>query len=119
MKRFILLGLLFIITACVNTRDPQYISIDRDGDNKRSCKELEVEYTSNTEIATPKISKNKHDDKRDIFLGALIWPGLADFKNADGIEGNGFLDRNIRIIEIAKSKSCNISAWPTQPARYK
>jgi hypothetical protein len=34
----------------------------------------------------------------------LVWPGLADFKNADGVEGNALLDRNIYLLALAKEK---------------
>ena len=58
------------------------------------------------------------DDVQDVLVGALIWPGLADFKNADGIEGNALLDRNVRLSEFAKMKDCDVSEFPHQPVRY-
>ena len=83
-----------------------------------SCTDLAVEFKTNTEVATNKISKNNSDDGQDLLLGALIWPGLADFKNAEGTEGNALLDRNVYIREIAITKSCDILDWPAQPTRY-
>ena len=83
-----------------------------------TCDEIAIEYKVNTEVATNKISKNESDDGRDILLGVLIWPGLADFKNADGNEGNALLDRNIRLREIALGKECDILPYPPQPERY-
>jgi hypothetical protein len=77
-----------------------------------------AEYRTNTLVAGDKISKNNKDDVQDVVVGALIWPGLADFKNADGIEGNALLDRNVRLIEIAKMKSCDTLEYPPQPIRY-
>ena len=67
---------------------------------------------------THKISKNDSDDGQDILLGLFIWPGLADFKNADGTEGNALLDRNGYLLALANEKSCDSSLWPSQPTRY-
>jgi len=87
-------------------------------DEHATCELIEVEYRANTDSARYKISKNKSDDGRDILLGALIWPGLADFKNADGIEGNAYLDRNLYLRQLAISKNCQVSDWPSQSSRY-
>ena len=119
MKPILILALTsFALMACAQTRDPQPISIKHANDEKMTCVELEIEYKTNTEIATNKISKNNSDDGRDILLGLFIWPGLADFKNADGIEGNGYLDRNIYLREVSRAKKCDIRTWPAQPTRY-
>ena len=78
-----------------------------------------MEYRTNTEVAQSKIAKNRSDDRRELLLGILVWPGLMDMKNADGNEGNALLDRNTYLRELAKSKSCTtIESWPEQPARY-
>lgn len=106
------------LAACANTRDPNPVGIKHANDSKLTCNEIAVEYKSNTNIATNKISKNNSDDGQDVLLGALIWPGLADFKNADGIEGNALLDRNIYLRELALVKDCDILSWPNQPTRY-
>jgi hypothetical protein len=73
---------------------------------------------SNTHIAEEKIKKNNINDIQDIFLGMFIWPGLADFKNADGVEGNALLDRNIQLKNMAAEKGCDIIDYPEQPERY-
>ena len=83
-----------------------------------TCDEIAIEYKVNTEVAGNKISKNESADTQDILLGALIWRGLADFKNADGNEGNALLDRNIRLREIALGNECDIQSYPPQPERY-
>ena len=106
------------LSACAETRDPQPIPIKFANDEKMTCLDLEIEYKTNTEIATNKISKNNSGDNRDVLLGVLIWPGLEDFKNADGIEGNAYLDRNIYLREISRAKKCDIKTWPSQPTRY-
>jgi len=79
---------------------------------------MTVEYSTNTKVAANKIYKNNSDDTRDVVVGLLIWPGLADFKNADGIEGNALLDRNIYLRELAVNKGCEVVQWPVQPKRY-
>ncbi|HAD86500.1 MAG TPA: hypothetical protein DCG48_03975 [Rhodospirillaceae bacterium] len=106
------------ITGCANTRDPNPVGLKQAGDEKLTCRDIETEYRSNTNIATNKISKNNSDDGQDILLGFLIWPGLADFKNADGTEGNALLDRNNYLREVAVQKSCDTRSWPNQPTRY-
>ncbi len=83
-----------------------------------ACELILAEYRTNTLVAGDKIKKNNADDVQDFFVGLLIWPGLADFKNADGIEGNALLDRNTRLLEVAKMKDCNTSDFPPQPVRY-
>ena len=113
-----LLGAALLLSACVETRSPVLVAMVRSADTSMTCDEIATEYKVNTEVAAGKISKNESDDGRDILLGVLIWPGLADFKNADGNEGNALLDRNIRLREIALGKSCDILAYPSQPARY-
>lgn len=110
--------LVVLLMGCANTRDPNPVNQKQSGDREMTCRDLETEYRSNTNIATNKISKNNSDDGKDILLGALIWPGLADFKNADGTEGNALLDRNEYIRQLAIQKSCDILDWPNQPARY-
>lgn len=107
-----------LLTACANTRDPQVIKLNNDNDFKLSCSEIETEYNSNTFIATAKIAKNNDDDVQDVAVGLFVWPGLADFKNADGTEGNALLDRNIRLLELAKKNGCETAAYMPQPIRY-
>lgn len=107
-----------VVAACVNTRSPTPIQTVQGRDTKLTCKQLEIEYKTNTEIAASKISRNDSDDGKDILLGLFIWPGLADFKNADGTEGNALLDRNVRLRELAAGKDCDMQYWPPQPERY-
>ncbi|MCZ4279654.1 hypothetical protein O4H49_02615 [Kiloniella laminariae] len=112
----VLSGLL--VAACAETRDPQVVSIKQADDKSLTCQDIQTEYKTNTEVAASKISKNNSDDTQDIIVGGLIWPGLADFKNADGIEGNALLDRNVFLRELASSNGCEVAAWPLQPVRY-
>ena len=111
--------LLFGLTGCANTRDPNPCLMKQTTDNGMTCEEIIAEYKANTDAATHKISKNIAGDGQDILLGLLIWPGLADFKNADGTEGNALLDRNLYLKELAGTKKCNTSDLPGQPSRYK
>ncbi len=124
MKKLkLLLGLIllvcFIFAGCANTRDPNPITMKSNTDNEMGCEEIIAEYIANTGAANQKIAKNKKDDERDIVVGALIWPGLADFKNADGIEGNAYLDRNLYLKALGEMKKCDLGKLPEQPARYK
>lgn len=107
-----------LMSGCVETRDPQPISTQHPDDTAMSCRDIETKYRSKTETAAAKIAKNIENDKQDAIVGFLIWPGLADFKNADGIEGNALLDRNIFLRELATQKGCDIANWPAQPKRY-
>lgn len=119
MKR--ILPLMFIalfLVSCANTRDPHCVSLIQNNDTEMSCQLLLTEYSTNTLVAESKITKNNKDDVQDVVVGALIWPGLADFKNADGIEGNALIDRNVRLLEIAKMNNCDTSEYPLQPVRY-
>ena len=113
-----LLGVAVLLTACVETRSPILIDMVQSKDATMTCTDIATEYKVNTEVATNKISKNNSGDTRDVLLGVLIWPGLADFKNADGNEGNALLDRNLRLREIALGKECDILPYPPQPERY-
>lgn len=108
----------FLFTGCANTRNPNPCLMKQGSDNGMKCEQIIAEYNANTDAAEYKISKNESDDKQDILLGLLIWPGLADFKNADGTEGNALLDRNIYLRELCKTKDCDISNLPSQPSRY-
>lgn len=107
-----------VLAGCANARDPNPVSLKQAGDHELSCRNIEIEYKTNTEVAANKITKNNGDDGRDVLLGVLIWPGLADFKNAEGTEGNALIDRNVYLRELARSKDCDIRSWPTQPNRY-
>ena len=118
MKKYILISTCLILGACANTRDPNPIAMKGAGDHELTCTHLITEYKANTSAATSKISKNKSDDGRDILLGALIWPGLADFKNADGTEGNALIDRNLYLLALAEAKACETASLPMQPSRY-
>ena len=118
-KKGILLLALFVAAGCVPTRAPQFVMVERGGDNDLTCENIAIEHKTNTEIAANKIAKNRSGDTWDIVIGFVVWPGLADFQNADGNEGNNLLDRNIRLREIAKAKGCKgMETWPPQPERY-
>lgn len=112
--------LLFLLglVGCANTRDPKPCLMKNQTDNEMLCEEILAEYEANTASATSKISKNKSDDGRDFIIGLLVWPGLADFKNADGIEGNALLDRNIYLKELAQIKRCDLNHFSGQPKKY-
>jgi len=116
--KFILLVSMIGLSACAQTRDPSVVSLRQDNDRSLTCDQLASEYTANTKVAALKIDKNNSDDTRDFFVGALIWPGLADFKNADGVEANAILDRNIHLRALGQDIQCNSTAWPAQPERY-
>ncbi len=116
--RFLIFVVSFVLVGCVDSRDPAPVSIMRDNDNQLTCQQIEMQYKVNTEVATKKIDLNNEDDVQDVVVGALIWPGLADFKNADGVEGNALLDRNAYLRELALISDCNILAYPPQPTRY-
>lgn len=113
------LSFLVIITlsACVYTRDPVFTVTKQEGDTELTCKNLALEYKSNNQVAAEKIRSNRKHDRKELWW-LLVWPGLLDFKNADGAEANSLLDRNIRLLAIAKDKNCNTSSWPTEPGRY-
>lgn len=119
MKRILpLLFLSLLLTSCAKTRDPDCVMLKQDHDTEMTCQLILAEYQTNTLVAGDKIDKNNDDDVMDVVIGVLIWPGLADFKNADGVEGNALLDRNVRLFEIATLNNCDISEFPLQPIRY-
>ena len=118
MTKILTVAICFLITACAHSRDPVPTSMKTPGDYDMACHQIATEYKANTSAATSKISKNDSDDGQDILLGLFIWPGLADFKNADGTEGNALLDRNGYLLALANEKSCDSSLWPSQPTRY-
>jgi len=118
MKTVLALALV-ILGGCVQARDPQLVAMKQGEDSVLTCEQIAIEYKTNTEVAESKIAKNRSNDRRELLLGILVWPGLFDLKNADGNEGNALLDRNIYLRELAKSKSCTaVESWPAQPARY-
>ena len=118
MKSVLALALV-ILGGCVQARDPQLTAMKQSGDSALSCEQIATEYKSNTEVARSKIDKNRSNDRRELLLGILVWPGLMDMKNADGNEGNALLDRNVYLLEFAKAKPCaGAESWPEQPARY-
>jgi len=110
--------LIFGMVGCVDSRNPIPVSMRQSNDQGLTCKQLAMEHKANTEVATQKIALNNKDDAHDVLLGLLIWPGLADFKNADGLEGNALLDRNIWLMELAKGQNCDTLQYKPQPARY-
>ena len=118
--KLLLLGVLVLgAVGCVNARVAQPVAIKQNADLNLSCEQLAIEYRTNTEVASKKIEKNENSDTRDFWLGVFVWPGLMDLQNADGNEGNAFLDRNVYLRETATSKFCGgMDVWPKQPARY-
>ena len=120
LKLVSLISIFCIITACISTPLPNPVNIKEIGDADLSCDYLQAEYKGNTEAAARKISKNNSGDAKDFALGLLIWPGLADFNNAPGHEGNALLDRNAWLMSLAEieDKNCDTSDWPEQPKRY-
>ena len=119
MKRIVLVVLVLGLVGCAQTRDPQPVMLHQDHDREMSCDEIQTEYESNTQIAAEKIELNRKKDQTDVFLGFLVWPGLADFKNAEGTEGNALLDRNVFLRKMAGDKGCDVSGYPDQPERYR
>lgn len=123
MKRILMISTIILLLVglmgCANTRDPQPCPMKARTDKGMDCEQIIAEYKANTNAASHKISKNKSNDGQDVLLGILIWPGLADFKNADGIEGNALLDRNLYLKELAETKGCDTITLPSQPSRYK
>ena len=118
LKLIFVAGLAFL-SGCVTARDPQLVPMKQATDSSMTCEEMATEYKSNTEVAHSKIEKNRSNDRRELLLGIFVWPGLMDMKNADGNEGNALLDRNVYLLELAKSKSCaSVNSWPEQPKRY-
>jgi hypothetical protein len=116
---FILVLLSLLVSACVPARVAQPIAMKQSTDMDMTCEQIAIEYKSNTEAAAAKIASNHRRDKRELWLGILVWPGLMDLQNADGNEGNALLDRNIYLREVAKNKGCNeVDFWPKQPVRY-
>ncbi|HYJ14899.1 MAG TPA: hypothetical protein VE170_05375 [Candidatus Limnocylindria bacterium] len=116
----ILLALsLVVLGGCVQARDPQLLAMRQVGDGALTCEQIAVEFKSNTEVALNKITTNRANDRRELVLGILVWPGLFELKNPDGNEANALLDRNIYLREAAKGKSCPaMETWPGQPERY-
>jgi hypothetical protein len=116
------IGFLFgflLLTGCVSTPVPHPVAMRQPNDSQLSCEDIAIEYKSNTEVAADKIRRNNSGDTHDIIVGFFVWPGLADFNNADGHEGNALLDRNVHLREIAKSRTCkDMEFWPAQPERY-
>lgn len=110
---------LLLIAACVPACVAQPTPMKQSADVDMTCEQIAIEYKSNTGVAAGKIANNRRADKRELWLGILVWPGLMDLQNADGNEGNALLDRNVYLREVAKDKSCNgVDSWPTQPKRY-
>ncbi len=119
MKKVIgIVIVVLVFTGCASTRDPNPVMMKQAYDSELVCHEITMAYKSNTKVAAAKIEKNNSDDIQDVVVGILVWPGLADFKNADGVEGNALLDRNIRLFELAKNIDCETSDFPPQPVRY-
>ena len=114
-----LIPLSLLFAACVPARVAQPTPMKQSADVDMTCEQIAIEYKSNTGVAAGKIANNRRADKRELWLGILVWPGLMDLQNADGNEGNALLDRNVYLREVAKDKSCNgVDSWPTQPKRY-
>jgi hypothetical protein len=89
------------------------------GDDARTCEHIAGEYRSNTEVAAAKIGRNEINDVKDFWLVVFVWPGAGDYQNADGVEGNALLDRNIYLRDLAITKGCSgVEYWPIQPGRY-
>jgi hypothetical protein len=118
MKNMLVMAFV-IMAGCVHARDPQLAAMKQSGDSALSCEQIAMEYKTNTEVAGSKIVKNRSNDKKELALAILVWPGLMDMKNADGNEGNALIDRNLYLLELAKTKSCTgVQSWPEQPPRY-
>jgi hypothetical protein len=117
--KMILVFVVVFLSGCVAARDPQLVAMKQANDSTLSCEQIATEFKSNTEVAHNKIEKNRSNDRKELLLGILVWPGLMDMKNADGNEGNALLDRNVYLLELARSKSCaGIDVLPEQPKRY-
>jgi hypothetical protein len=119
MKKISFLFVFLYMAGCVSTPNPRPVAMRQANDAQVSCQDIAIEYKSNTEVAADKIRRNQSGDTHDLIVGFFVWPGLADFNNADGHEGNAMLDRNVHLREIAKTRPCEgMEFWPVQPERY-
>ena len=109
---------MVMVTGCASTRTPAPVNMKCESDATLKCEQIKAEYEANTRSASAKIAKNNKADITDAFIGILIWPGLADFKNADGNEGNALLDRNMYLKELAAMQGCDVADFAPQPKRY-
>ena len=109
---------LLALSACAG-RDPNLPNVALASDQKYDCAALEAEVIANANSAKAKIASNNARDGGDIAIGIagglLFWPALfaIDTKNADGHEGNALIDRNDHLKQIALSKSCDVTTYPT------
>jgi len=118
MEKQLLILSIMSLTACALPRAPSPIQIVLLNDPELSCPEIQFEYRANTQAATAKILKNILSDQMESEQGCLVWPKLPDYKNADGLEGNALLHRNIRLRKLAETQDCNVSSYPEQPPHY-
>lgn len=114
-----LVWIAVLLGGCAHHRDPMAIQMKQAGDEDLTCGQIQAEYCSSVEIAGEKIKKNNENDVHDVLLVIFVWPGLADMKNADGIEGNALLDRCIHLKNLAVGKGCDTAPYPAPPERYK
>lgn len=118
MRYIALATALLAVSACAG-RSPNLPVVAYDTDSIQTCQSLEREVVNNATAAQSKIAANNARDGGDVAIGVgsvLLLPlGLLalDLKNADGHEGNALLDRNERLKEIAVSKGCNVSRYPS------
>lgn len=120
MGRYIVIFMACVLLSnCAHTRDPFPVQTVQSGDETLTCEQIRTEYCTSVEIAAAKIEKNQSNDVNDVLLFTFIWPGLADFKNADGTEGNALLDRCIHLKNLAIQKGCKLEDYPAPPERYK
>lgn len=118
MKALLLLP-AFLMVACAQARPPRPVSVMVSEDIQLTCKQIALEYQDNTTAATQKIEKNRSSDIEELFAALLIGPVVIDLQNADGVEGNALLERNLRLRTLAIEKNCDgVERWPGQPARY-
>ena len=102
MKNMSFVVLCVLIISCVSTPIPRPVAMRQPDDAQLGCQQIAIEYKSNTEVAADKIRRNQSGDTHDLIVGFFVWPGLADFDNPDGHEGNALLDRNVYLQDTRK-----------------
>ncbi len=108
-----LLFILLIVNGCAG-RQPTAIQTIQDGDEQKSCKEIDLELEairSEIEERYPKIKDTKNYNLGVGLFGSLFPPLVpfvlfSDIKKADSIELNALQKRNNHLVKTERKIGC-------------
>jgi hypothetical protein len=104
MRSFLFIFCVFVTSAC-GGRVSRPIELVQSIDPQLSCLHLEAEHGNNRKRMSELLGE-RSDQMRDNMGWIVASPLFLDLKDTEKKEAKALVDRNARLVSLAKEKSC-------------